>query len=194
VVRSAEGMVKLALQRAKRLAVQDRLEWPSRDDAVYKALTGQRLSMAEFTGLDDVSVLHCFKLWTRAEDATLGALCRGVLFRRLFKTIDLSHVTDEAEFQSRRAAAIAAVVAAGGDPGYDLFVDEPSDTAYADQEEEGCPMGHGIRVCDPSGRVTELSAISPIPAALHRRLLFRRLHMTPQLKEIVQRALLDPGP
>ena len=28
VVRSGEGMVKLALQRAKRLAAQDRIAWP----------------------------------------------------------------------------------------------------------------------------------------------------------------------
>ena len=34
VVRSAEGMVKLALQRAKRLAVQGRLEWPSSSPGV----------------------------------------------------------------------------------------------------------------------------------------------------------------
>ena len=34
VVRSAEGMVKLALQRAKRLAVQGRLDWPPRDNGV----------------------------------------------------------------------------------------------------------------------------------------------------------------
>src|SRR6202012_2779424 len=53
-VRSAEGMVKLALQRARRLAVQDRLEWPPRDNGVYKALLGLRLTMGEFADLDDV--------------------------------------------------------------------------------------------------------------------------------------------
>src|SRR6059058_588790 len=62
VVRSAEGMVKLALQRAKRLAVQQRLEWPRSGDAAYKALLGQRMNMAEFGELDDVAILHCFKL------------------------------------------------------------------------------------------------------------------------------------
>src|SRR4051812_22477759 len=44
VVRSAEGMVKLALQRAKRLAVQRRLDWPRPEDGAYKALLGQRMS------------------------------------------------------------------------------------------------------------------------------------------------------
>lgn len=189
VVRSAEGMVKLALQRARRLAVQDRLEWPPRDDAVYKGLLGQRLTIAEFTGLDDVSVLHCFKLWMRAEDATLANLCRGVLFRRLFKTIDLSHIADAAEFQAKGMAALAAVMEAGGDAAYDLFADEPSDTAYADEQDPQSPMGDIILVRDPAGKVTELSAISPIPAALHRRLMFRRIHVLESMKQCVQGAV-----
>ena len=46
------------LQRAKRLAVQDRLTWPVRDDAVYKMLLGQQLSTEEFMELDDVAVEH----------------------------------------------------------------------------------------------------------------------------------------
>src|SRR5204863_8010644 len=43
VVRAGEGMLKLALQRAKRLAAQDRLEWPRREDNFHKALLGQKL-------------------------------------------------------------------------------------------------------------------------------------------------------
>src|SRR5690606_793209 len=39
-VRSAEGMVRLALQRARRLAVQERLGWPLPDEPVHKALVG----------------------------------------------------------------------------------------------------------------------------------------------------------
>src|SRR5439155_11025520 len=94
VVRSAEGMVKLALQRAKRLAVQRRLEWPRSGDAAYKALLGQRMSMAEFGELDDVAILHCFRLWSHGADPILAMLCRGLLFRRVFKTIDLSRFVD----------------------------------------------------------------------------------------------------
>src|SRR5205807_8034089 len=85
VVRAAEGMVKLALQRAKRLAVQDRLSWPPRDTGVFKALLGQRFTMDEFRDLDDISVWHCFKLWTTAADPVLASLCRGLLFRGLYK-------------------------------------------------------------------------------------------------------------
>src|SRR4051812_34481888 len=58
VVRSAEGMVKLALQRAKRLAVQRRLEWPRQNEATYLAMLGQRLSIEQLNDMDDISVLH----------------------------------------------------------------------------------------------------------------------------------------
>src|SRR3954465_2175446 len=78
VVRSAEGMVKLTLQRAKRLAVQGRLKWPDRESVIDKALTGQRMTMEQFRDLDDVSMMHCFQLWTKSDDATLAALCRGL--------------------------------------------------------------------------------------------------------------------
>src|SRR5437764_7558421 len=54
VVRSAEGMVKLALQRAKRLAVQERLAWPPAESVVHRALLGQRFTMEEFRDLDDI--------------------------------------------------------------------------------------------------------------------------------------------
>src|SRR4051794_4178963 len=66
VVRSAEGMVKLALQRAKRLAVQDRLAWPTRDNGVDKALFGQRLTMAGVVGLGGGAVDYCFQGWAGA--------------------------------------------------------------------------------------------------------------------------------
>ena len=80
--------------------------------------------MAEFTDLDDVSVNHCFKLWTRSSDEVLARLCRGLLFRGLYKTIDLSHVTDAEVARLLVAKAQAAVNAAGGEVSYDLFYDD----------------------------------------------------------------------
>jgi HD superfamily phosphohydrolase len=80
VVRSAEGMLRLALRRAKRLAVQDRLEWPARDSGLSRALLGHRMSIDEFVDLDDVALTQCFKVWARSPvDATLARLCHGLL-------------------------------------------------------------------------------------------------------------------
>ena len=185
VVRSAEGMVKLALQRARRLAVQDRLEWPPRDNGVYKALLGQRLSMGEFTDLDDVSVNHCFKLWTRSDDKVLARLCRGLLFRGLYKTIDLSHAIDAQEAATLLSKAEAAVAAAGGDPAYDLFYDEPADTPYDTYRPEGPETPDEILVKHADGKLTPFSAISPLPQALNQRLMFRRIHVAAEFREVV---------
>jgi HD superfamily phosphohydrolase len=189
VVRSAEGMVKLALQRAKRLAVQDRLPWPPREDLVYKALMGQRLSIEEFTELDDVSVLHCFKTWTRADDPTLAGLCRGLLFRQLYKTLDLSHLPDAATARAAVAAAERAVEQAGGDPRYDLFYDEPADTPYESFEPDQCGGASEILVRDRAGTLTPIGELSPLTRTLNQQLMFRRLHVAPQWKGLAERAV-----
>jgi HD superfamily phosphohydrolase len=192
VVRSAEGMVKLALQRARRLAVQDRLEDLPRDSAVAKALLGQRFSSDEFRGLDDISVWHCFKVWTGSSDATLAGLCRGLLFRRLYKTIDLSNRCDSETAKRVFATAVQHVRDAGGDPAYDLFYDEPADTPYEAYRPDASEGNSGeIVVLDTGGGVSPFAAVSPITQALNRQLMFRRIHFKPEWKELITATMDD---
>jgi HD superfamily phosphohydrolase len=184
VVRSAEGMVKLALQRAKRLAVQDRLSWPPREHVVFKALVGQRLSTGEFTDLDDVSLMHCFKVWSTCDDTALACLCRGLLYRKLFKTIDLTILEDGAA-NAAVAAARAAIEVAGGDARYDLIYDQPADTPY----ETGLSSDPGeLLVRDATGRLIPFATLSPLPAALNQQLMFRRIHVAENWKQIALQA------
>ena len=185
VVRSAEGMVKLALQRARRLGVQERLTWPPAESVVHKALLGRRFTVEEFTELDDISVLHCFKVWQSSDDPALAGLCRGLLFRRVYKTIDLTHLGDAA----RRAADAATdgVAKAGGDAAYDLFFDEPSEAAYEPNGREPCRDAE-IAVLRPDGSLTTLARISPLTDALNRHLTFRRLHVAAQWKDVAEKA------
>jgi HD superfamily phosphohydrolase len=195
VVRAAEGMVKLALQRAKRLLLQGRLDWPLRDSVAYKALTGQRMSIPEFTDLDDISIMHCFKLWADAGDKPLAALCRGLLFRKVYKTIDLTHVTDEQELTAIEQRAAEAVQSAGGEPAYDLFVDQIANTPYevyeptpggsADQVGEG----KEILVITTRGKRVPFGQVSPMSLALGKQLTFRRLHVAPAWRDVVEQAV-----
>ncbi|HEX5245297.1 MAG TPA: hypothetical protein VFW23_18695, partial [Tepidisphaeraceae bacterium] len=186
VVRAAEGMVKLALQRAKRLAVQDRLPWPPRDHVVIKALLGQRLSISEFTELDDVSVIHCFKTWASADDAVLASLCRGLLYRRLYKTIDLSHLC-ESDALATVVRAQDAVQKAGGDPAYEVLYDEPSDAAFeSDPGDDPTSRGTDVLILNDSGNLIPFREISPMSQALNRQLMFRRLHVSPERAEMVR--------
>jgi HD superfamily phosphohydrolase len=188
VVRSAEGMVKLILQRAGRLAVQGRLSWPPRDHVVYKALVGQAMSMSEFIDLDEISIMHCFKLWQDSDDATLAGLCHGVLFRRLFKTIDLSGVAPQISAEALSAAR-AAVESAGGEGAYDLFYDEPADTALHLPSIFRSEDGSAIRVRQSDGKVVPLATLSPLPHALDRRLTFRRIHVSGNFRDVVAKAI-----
>jgi HD superfamily phosphohydrolase len=189
VVRSAEGMVKLALQRAKRLAIQGRLNWPTPDHTVHAALLGRQLTHEQFIDLDDVSMLHCFKVWTGGEDAILARLCRGLLYRRLFKAIELPAGMPPAEAQSLLGKARAAITAAGGDADYELFYDEPADTLYdafdASLEEVPGREARPICVVAEDGRVSSLSEHSTLPAAFRQQLMFRRLHVSEAYEQTV---------
>lgn len=182
VVRSAEGMLKLALQRARRLAVQDRLLWPPREHGVYKALLGQHMTMPEFVELDDVSVLHCFKTWTTSEDLTLAHLCQGLLYRRLYKSVDLSHV-DEPTAHHVTDLATDAVARAGGDPAYDLFYDEPANTPYETYRPDDPTAAKEILVVDRTGQLKPFAEMSPFVAALNQLMTYRRLHFNPQYRD-----------
>jgi HD superfamily phosphohydrolase len=187
VVRSAEGMVKLALQRARRLAVQDRLEGLPRESPVAKALLGQRLSSEEFRDLDDISVWHCFKVWTNSADGTLASLCRGLLFRRLYKTIDLTNRCDGAAARNAFTAAADEVQKAGGDPDYDLFYDEPADTPYETYQTTGEQVGKDeIMVLQTGAAAAHFTAISPMTQALNRQLMFQRIHVKAEYRDLVK--------
>ena len=184
VVRSAEGMLRLALRRAKRLAVQDRLEWPPRDGGLYRGLLGQRMSIDEFVDLDDVSLTHCFKVWSQSPaDAPLARLCGGLLYRGLFKSIDLTGRDDAGDAFVRAAQA---VLDAGGDPEYDLFFDEPIDTPYPIEPKTA---ERGIKVLLPDGTLTDVAHVSPMTATLGRQLGFKRLHFDARYRDAVQTAL-----
>ncbi|HZZ45166.1 MAG TPA: HD domain-containing protein [Tepidisphaeraceae bacterium] len=190
VVRSAEGMVKLALQRAKRLAVQGRLDWPPHGQYVQKALLGQQLTMDEFRNLDDIAVLDCFKIWSKNPDAILARLCNGLLFRRLFKSIDLTRISDDpARIPHILAEVEGAITAAGGEPAYEMFYDSPSDTPYEAYDPTDPSSAKEIMIRTADGDLREFAALSPLVQALNRQMAFQRLHFSEEYRPAVLKAV-----
>jgi HD superfamily phosphohydrolase len=181
VVRSSEGMLKLALHRARLLATQDRLDWPPRQHPVAKALLGQELSIAEFTDLDDVSILQCFKTWRHAGDIQLSRLCNGLLFRRLYKSIEVSHL-DDAKIQEILAIATDVIQQAGGDPNFELFYDQPADTPYE------IFSSNEILIWDES-QLKEFAAVSPLVQVLNKQLFFKRIHVAENWRPMILKLL-----
>jgi HD superfamily phosphohydrolase len=185
VVRAAEGMLRLALQRAQSLAGGAPHQ---QDNEVQKALLGQRLSMQEFRELDDISILHAFKTWSTSADAILAGLCRGLLFRGVYKTIDLSR-HEPVRAREMFEAARAAIASGGGDGTYDIFYDEIADTPYEKYDPQEGDVSSEILVCDPDGSVREFASISPVTEALNRELIIRRIHLNARWKETAEKAL-----
>lgn len=183
VVRSAEGMVKLALQRARRLAIQERLIWPPREHVVHKALLGQSLNPRQFNDLDDVSIMHCFKIWAEGDDPTLAELSRGMLFRKLFKVIDISAL-DQTKALDAFNIASDLIKKSGGEADYELFLDEP-----ARDGGESFESADAILVKGAGGKVSNFAEHSPLVGALNRQLAFRRIHLAEQWRDRVKAAL-----
>lgn len=202
VVRAGEGMLRLALQRARRLAVQDRL--PNCDPALTKSLLGQRLTTPELIGLDDVTVLHSFKLWTTSDDPVLANLCHGLLFRKLFKTVELPPEIPPDQAANALKQAVEAVTAAGGDPSYDLFYDEPSYTPYespppppsspSPSTPPNTPPSYSnteIQVLSASGELLPLTTLSPFVTSL-KQFAYRRIHVREEFKDLVLKSTTTP--
>lgn len=186
VVRSAEGMLRLALQRARRLAIQQRLD--ADEPGLQKALLGQSLSRDERLQLDDVTLLSAFKRWTASDDRTLARLCHGLLFRELYKTVELPVDLGPSEAAETLRRAVQAVTEAGGDPHYDLFYDEPSDTPYETVAPDDPAAVNEIQVVDSTGSLSPFTRHSPFVSSL-RHFAFRRLHVLADWKPYVLRAL-----
>ncbi len=148
------------------------------------------MTVHEFTELDDVSLLYCLKLWAHADDAVLARLCRGLLQRQLYKTIDLSARENPADVRQAVSAATSAIAAVGGDPEYDLFYDEPGDTPY--EIYDGQSTTTDILVQDSAGRLASFAAISPLTQVLSRQLMFRRLHVSPPYRATAESAVKPP--
>ncbi|MEM6561713.1 MAG: HD domain-containing protein [Planctomycetota bacterium] len=186
VVRAAEGMVQLILQRAKRLAVQGRLEWSAATGGVEKALTGNRLTTPEFLDLDDAAVMQCFKAWTSGTDPLLASLCRGMIGRKLYKTVELAGHPDPAAAVESAKRAVESV---GGDPEYHLFYDQVTDTPYktAGGEFEGDRFGTEILVAGREGP-TPIAQVSPMVNALAEQLRFSRLHVAAAYRDVAAEA------
>lgn len=174
VVRTGEGMVKLALRRACELGE-------------FKVPAGGEWSLHEFNDLDDIALLGHLKTWANSKDPILSHLCDGLLFRRLYKVVDLTTIDDPTKLRAAVDSAKQAVKSAGGDGEYHLFYDEPRDTPYEIYDGQNPSSDIAIQYAD--GAVKTFAEISPLMPALSKQLMFRRLHVAEQFRGLVESAV-----
>jgi uncharacterized protein len=127
-LRSAEAVLVSTLTRARELIEQDQLQFRMRGSVFEKMLLGQPVTTREYLQMDDTDLTFHLKQWTRDRDAILADLAARFIDRKLFKTIDLEFVGDEARRFWERAEAV--VRGAGFDPTYYLVLDRAGDVPY----------------------------------------------------------------
>src|SRR3989475_5758860 len=124
-LRSAEAVLRAALQRAIELGQLGEDIWRAPDAAFRKVLRRQALNITEHLEMDDSDVIFHMKQWQHSSDPVLSDLSQRFVNRRLFKAIDVD--MPPAERREFLAAAFAVVQNAGFLPEYYFIEDRASD-------------------------------------------------------------------
>ena len=190
VVRSAEGMVKLAapggpaaggagapaLAAARRCGLQIPAGPAAFDRGIHRPR--RRLDAALFQALDDgrrcgalaAAVTTACSIADSSKPSTSRRLRRGTLAALLQRL----------KRRSQRPGATSA---------YDLFYDEPKDTQYQTDYPGHDSVAGDILVRTADGGQTTFAALSPLMQALGRQLMFRRLHVNAAYASVVLQTL-----
>jgi HD superfamily phosphohydrolase len=177
-VTAAEVMLTSLLKCAAKKALKGGLPGAEDPDSrlARLLLRPRALSSGEFAQLDDAELLSLIKQWAGGEDPVMRDLSQRLLGRRLFKSIDVSHIEDPLDERLERGRD--AVAGAGLDPHYYFLRIESSDTPYRPYDPGARGRGHAgpIYIQAPDGAVSDVEHLSPtISAFIHSAYTLTRI-------------------
>jgi HD superfamily phosphohydrolase len=194
-LRSAEAVLRSALQRALELVEKGEPVWSAPGTSFEKILQGQALSITEHLEMDDSDVIFHMKQWQHAKDPVLRDLSQRFVGRRLFKAIDLDMpLTERKEFLD---ATRDVVVKGGFLPEYYFIEDRASDVPYYGYyTPEGVEPRTHIYVEDGYAhpRLREISEVSEAVRGLGRGYELHRICFPAEVKEEVYRLYHGASP
>jgi len=187
-LRSAEVVLRSALQRALEIFKKGKDVWYAPQTAFEKVLRREPLTAAEHLEIDDSDVIYHLKQWQHSEDSVLSDLSRRFIGRRLFKAIDLDMPVGERSDFLRAARGV--VEKAGFAPEYYFIEDHAGDVPYYNYyTAEGAEPQTRIYVEDGYARpqVREISEVSEAVRSLQRGYQLHRVCFPAEVKEDVYR-------
>jgi len=177
-ITAAETMLASLLKCAAQQALKGGL--PGAEDSDSRLarllLRPRSLSSDEFLELDDAELLSLIKQWAKGEEPVMRDLSQRLLGRRLFKSIDVSHIEDPLDERLERGRS--AVAGAGLDPQHYFLRIESSDTPYRPYDPGEQERGHAgpIYIETPDGGVSDVEHLSPtISAFIHSAYTLTRI-------------------
>jgi len=125
--RAAEFMFKQLLRRVGDLLARGEAPAPI-PDALARMLRGEAPALKDYLGLDDPCLWTCVQRWAASADAVISQLARGLLDRRLLRTLPLPRDMEAQEdriLERARELTAAAGFDADAFCGLDRAVDVP---------------------------------------------------------------------
>ncbi|MFO7976731.1 MAG: HD domain-containing protein [Planctomycetota bacterium] len=189
--RSAEVMLQLLFQRYQELLQQATLDHdrktiaPGTPPGILRAFSDD-LSLADYLQLDDCSITEFWRSCEASNDSVLKKLGGGLLNRRLYKAIDLTHVPGArvVEFVEKAKAFLKQQ---GMDPEYALAHDSPADTPYKPYDPATETSAPQIFVEHEPGQIKELSRCSEMVHELTKKYTLVRYYCPAEYRDEIER-------
>ena len=144
--RAAEALIRGIFLRVAQL-IREGTPPAHTPAAVIAAVSGERVSLGDYLGLDDITLLSAFRTWERASDRSLSDLTRRLAARRLPKTVPLSsdgRTTGTWQLAAERARDVARRHGLPDD--LCVWLDVPSESPYEEPDgDEALGLWVGIR-------------------------------------------------
>jgi hypothetical protein len=189
--RAAECLIRAIFMRVAELVADGKPSGSgsgSVPEALAAAVRGGPVGLSAYLDLDDARMLTCFAEWSRGPDSVLADLSERLMTRDLPKTIPLP-IGDDAANARAEAHSRAADVARrhGLRPELHVFVDETSDTPYAEPDDDS-PDGVWVSIRHaPIRRLGDVSFL--LKNLKNKRIDLPRLVFPAQLRDEILPAI-----
>jgi HD superfamily phosphohydrolase len=185
-IRAAEHLLKAVFERLRDLAGEGAVP-AFRPRAIQTLLQKpiEAVPVSAYLALDDNMMNACISAWQDDRDSILRDLCRRVVHRDLFKSIELDaeRVEDPSYKEALAAMKEECRKNSGFDPRYYLASDAAEDMPYKEVTDEIWVSQNGKARC-------RLSEISPLIQSIsNTRLVTRRLCYPKELHDLVWKHL-----
>ncbi|HEY9678219.1 MAG TPA: HD domain-containing protein [Drouetiella sp.] len=161
---AARALLNQLVNRARHL-MRDGVGIKFIDGPTRKWLSGEELTVEEYTTLDDVQMTYHIKQWSKDPDAILADLASRFLHRRLPKATKIPF-QDRGQIQALKEESRKVVAALGFDPDYYVNVESTGIRPYDYYRPDAAVPQTEIVVRTDTGEVNELSKLSPTIEAL----------------------------
>ncbi|HKP55181.1 MAG TPA: HD domain-containing protein [Polyangiales bacterium] len=185
--RAAEALIRGIFLRVASLIRAGRVpaETPS---AIVAAVSGEPVRLSEYLALDDITLLHAFRVWEHDKDPALADLTRRLQLRQLPKTVPLPpEARDSGVWQRAHELVSEIAVQHGYQPELVVWLDVANEAPYTEPEGES---PEGLWVSLRHRPMTRLGRISFMLGELRNKRVERpRLIFPAEIREKVLAAV-----